>query len=224
MLRRRLPDFERLWDIVQKCLFLPLVVVILILLLAWSIDSVRAWLQAHGLRGFDVPAAVGIALAATMFVLYSFQQQLRQMGKQISAFSPPPSSNIIHGGIARVYEKFPAILSEFRPGSDSDKTLDVLGLTVFTAWPMLLEPLLSSSLRGWRVNVFFLSPDFIKKNTYFSPQWARDAETQLAAINEFTLKYEPLEGTLHRAQRGPIQLLPQMCIRDSDVTTPGRFP
>ncbi|MFZ0772222.1 MAG: hypothetical protein WCA49_25035 [Candidatus Sulfotelmatobacter sp.] len=180
-------DFEKIWDWAQKWFFIPLVAVIFVWLLAWSIDSVRTWMQGHGL-GRDVPAVVGIALAATMFVLVSFQQQLRQVAKRLGDFSPSASSRIIRGGIKDVYPELQKILAELGAGSSSERSLDVLGLTLFTAWPMLLQPGLSSAegaLRGWRVNVFLLCPDFIKSNPCFSAAWALQAEAQLLAIKEF---------------------------------------
>jgi len=187
--KQNLFNFEKIWDFAQKWFFIPLVALILIILLAWSIDSVRCWIQDHGLKGLDVPAIVGIALAATMFVLITFQQQLKQVEKRLAVFSPSTSSKIVGGGIKDVYSELANILGELGAGTGGERTLDVLGLTLFTAWPMLLEPSLSSTegaLRGWRVNVFFLSSDFIKANSCFSAPWALQSEAELSSIKEFT--------------------------------------
>jgi hypothetical protein len=188
MARRTLFDFEKTWDRAQKWFFLPLLGLILTLLLAWSIDSVRAWMQNHGLKDLDVPAVIGITLAATMFILLAFQQQLKQMGRLIGTFSPSASSKLLRGGIKDVYSELAKILADLGTGSSPERSLDVLGLTLFTAWPMLLEPSLGSTegaLRGWRVNVFFLCSDFIRANPCFSPTWALQSEAELSAIKEF---------------------------------------
>ncbi len=184
---RRQFNFERIFDLAQQWFFIPLVVLIFILLLAWSIDSVRLWMQSHGARGLDVPAIVAIALAAILFVLISFQHELKQMGERLSVFAPA-TSKIIRGGIRDVYTELDKIVAELGTGSGRGRSLDVLGLTLFTAWPMALEPNLNSSeggLRGWRVNVFFVSPEFAKANSYFSPTWALQSEAQRSAVREF---------------------------------------
>lgn len=189
MPRRRSFDFEKSWDLAQKWFFIPLVAVIFVLLLAWSTDSVRCWMQQHGLKELDVPAIVGIALAATMFVLLAFQQQLKQLGRRIGDFSPSASSRIIRGGVEHVYPELHTILDDVGTGAGSERSLDVLGLTLFTAWPMLLRSGLGSpggALRGWRVSVFCLSPDFLKANPYFSENWVKEVEAKLSSINEFT--------------------------------------
>jgi hypothetical protein len=181
-------DFEKIWDVAQKWFFLPVVGLIFALLLAWSIDSVRGWMQNHGLKDLDVPAVVGITLAATMFVLVSFQQQLKQMAKRLGDFSPSATSTIIRGGVEKVYPELQNIIAELGPGSGRKRGLDVLGLTLYTAWPVLLQPGLSGAertLRGWRVNAFLLCPDFIRSNPCFSATWALQAEAQLSTINEF---------------------------------------
>jgi hypothetical protein len=181
-------DFEKYWDRAQKWFFLPLGTVILALLLAWSIDSVRAWLQQHGLKDLDVPAVVGIVLAATMFVLVSFQRQLREVRNRLNDFSPSSSSRLISGGIQDVYAELGNIIAEIGTGPGGETGLDVVGLTLFTAWPMLVEPHLRKAqqpLRGWRVRLFVLSPEFTKSNAFFKQTWTMQAEAQISTIREF---------------------------------------
>jgi hypothetical protein len=192
---RKLIDIEKIVELASKWFLFPLLVVMFIMLLALSMDSVQKWIQNHGLAMLGVPEIVGMALVVTIFVMVIFQQQLKQVGEHLSSFSPSGSSKIVHGGVQEVYNELHKILDEIGPGSGREKGLEVMGLTLYTAWPMLLEPILSSAegaLRGWRVNIFFLSSDYIKANPCFSESWDSHSSAELKAIQEFAKKMKHL--------------------------------
>ena len=115
MMRRTLFDFDKAWDLAQKWFFVPLIGLILILLLAWSIDSVRTWMQGHGLKELDVPAVVGITLAATMFILLAFQQQLEKDLDGTKKFADMSVTDTIRTCIATgLHKKAERLRSDFK--------------------------------------------------------------------------------------------------------------
>ena len=181
-------DFEKILDFIQKWFFIPLVGVLFLLLLVWSIDPIRDLLKAHGFRDLDTEKIAAMTIAALLFVLVSFNQRMKQLGDRIDAFSPSADSKIISGGIKDVYAELDKIIAELGSGIGGGRTLDVLGLTLFSAWPILLEPNLGSavgSLQGWEINVYFLHHDYLDANPLFANTWTLHADAELSAIRDF---------------------------------------
>ncbi len=196
----RLFDFENVYDTAQRWFFVPLIACIFVLLTAWSIDSLRPELKYIGFKDLDVPAVVGITLAATMFVLLAFDHQLKSVSKQLGAFSPSLTSKIIPNGIQDVYGELGRAIREVGPGGSSERTLEILGLTLFTAWPIFLQPTLCNdpqALRGWRITLFLLEPNYIASSPFLSKEWVLDSNAQSAAIREFAVKKAQLLKSLN---------------------------
>jgi hypothetical protein len=174
-------DVERLLDRAQRWVFLPLIFICLVILVLWTVDPIRTWFVSHG---WSIESVVGIALVVTIFVLVSFDQRLGRTQERLEAFSPSDSSRICKGGVSTIYTPLQEALQEVEHARE--KTLDVLGLTLFTAWPILLHPkLMDGSLRDWQVNVYCLCPDFINGQTYFPGDWVIKSQAQIATIQTF---------------------------------------
>ncbi len=181
---RRLVNIEKLLDRAQRWVFLPLIFVCLVILLLWTVDPVRTWFVSHGWLK-DVESVVGIALVVTIFVLVSFDQRLGRTVERLDAFSPSASSRICKGGVSTIYTPLHEALKELEQAR-AEKTLDVLGLTLYTAWPQLLRPkLVDGSLRDWHVKVYCLCPDFIKDTSCFPSDWVMQSQSFLSTIQTF---------------------------------------
>lgn len=177
---------EKFLDRAQRWVFIPVIFFCLIVLLFWTIDPVRGWLVQHGVLK-DVDGVVGMALVVTIFILVSFDQRLARTEARLASFSPAASSRIFQGGVSTIYSVLNETLQGLGPeAATGDKTLDVLGLTLFTVWPIALQPrLVDGSLRDWKVNVYCLSPDFVEANSYFSRDWVMQSQAQLTTIQAF---------------------------------------
>ena len=67
-----------------------------------------------------------------------------------------------------------------------DRTVDVLGLTLFTAWNQLQGFLQQPETRGWTVRMLCLCPDFTEAGVAGVPaEWAAEARMQAATIRRF---------------------------------------
>ena len=180
----RLFNVEQLWDKAQRYFLIPLTMVSLLFLIAWAVDPVREWLQRHGFSHLDVTWIVANVLALATLVLVALESRLKRIGRQIEHFSPPGTSTIVEGGVGNIYPELRRMLNESQ--GLGAKTLDVLGLMLFTAWPNLIEPCIrDETLRKWRVNLYHLAPEFIANNPYIPPAWAANLAAKLADIQAF---------------------------------------
>lgn len=95
----------------------------------------------------------------------------------------PTASPRIYSGIREIYGPLTTILRE---ADDQGLTLDVLGLTLFSAWPIFLDPAIREGLlRAWRLNIYLLSPAFIRTNPYFPDGWLQESEAKLKLVEKF---------------------------------------
>jgi hypothetical protein len=178
-------DIERLLDRAQRWVFMPTLAVCMVLVVLWTIDPIRLWLARHRWV-LDENAIVSIALIAVIFVLVSFDQKLTGTQKRLDSFSPFASSRIVRGGVSTIYEPLQAALNEIGPESGEDRTLIVLGLTLYTAWPIVVQPRLGNGgFRDWRVTLYCMNPEFMEANPCFPADWALNARASLSSIQAF---------------------------------------
>lgn len=151
-----------------------------ILIFLWTIDPIRNWLEVKQLFNQDkLLAVIAIALAMIIFFLEHLTTVVIDATRKLDTIQPSQFSPPITGGVLGVY---PRIREEVdKADSRNEKTLEVLGLTLYTAWPMIKNWLQEDKTRDWKVTVFCLSPTFIKENLNRIPQHWLDNATQYAA-------------------------------------------
>ncbi len=105
----------------------------------------------------------------------------------------PAASPRIYSGVREIYGPLTTILRE---ANHENLTLDVLGLTLFSAWPMFLDPAIRDGLlRAWRLNIYVLSPDFIRNSPFFPDGWVHESEAKLKLIEKFAAAHSnPVDG------------------------------
>ncbi len=131
-------DLERLWDVAQRYFLIPLTVVNLVFISVWTVDPAREWLQHHGFSHLDVSWIVANVLALATLVLVALESRVKSIARQVGRFSPSGSSKIVEGGVAEIYPDLRRMLNDGQ--GLRTRSLDVLGLSLFTAWPNLIEP------------------------------------------------------------------------------------
>jgi len=81
-------------------------------------------------------------------------------------------------------------------------TIDVLGLTLFSAWPVALEPQLQNEeIRNCVINLYLIDTAFAQKTPQlFRAEWLRDMESKPKEIAAF------LEENAERLQRNRVEV------------------
>ena len=156
-----------------------------ILIFLWTIDPIRNWLEEKRLFNQDkLLAVIAVALAMIIFFLEHLTKAVMDATRKMDALQPSQFSWPIIGGVLGVYPR----LREEIDNADSrnEKTLEVLGLTLYTAWPMIKGWLQEEKTRDWKVTVFCLSPAFIKENLNRIPQhWLDNAIQYVTEVRRY---------------------------------------
>jgi hypothetical protein len=155
---------KRIIRVVQVLFALPA----LLLFAGYAISPLRARLESIGLiDASSVVPLIGVLLTVAVSSLDDIFKALSTSITEIAKLTPA-SSLIIKGGKADVFEKLGPMLRNLK---GSHKTLDVLGVTLSTAWPQLKAFLETTDVDGWKVRLLCLDPSFR----------SRAAETDAAA-------------------------------------------
>jgi len=155
-----------------------------ILIGLWCIKPVRDWM---GSISWIDPAYIFfiIALALTL-ILVVLDKLEAKVGTICSTFNNSKSENqceIIEHGVAEVYPHLHNVLSEI--SNKSERSLKVLGLTLYTAWPQISTWLATSDSEDWNIELCVLDPAFAKTTGAIQDKWISAINSQLEAINEF---------------------------------------
>lgn len=144
---------KRIIRVVQVLVALPA----LLLLAGYAIPPLRARLESIGLiDASSVVPLIGVLLAVAVSSLDDIFKAISTSATEIKRLTPA-SSLIIKGGKAEVFEKLGPMLRNLK---GSQKTLDVLGLTLFAAWPQLKSFLETTDVDGWKLRLLCLDPSF----------------------------------------------------------------
>src|SRR5947209_3629099 len=105
-----------------------------IVFLAWVIEPSRVWLESHGIISENaVLALVGLGLA----IVIGGVQELRSI---VEPLIKTATSRIVDNGVSGVYEALDHVIRE-KSGTPiprrKARRIEVLGLTLFSAWPHL---------------------------------------------------------------------------------------
>jgi hypothetical protein len=122
----------------------------LIVFAAWSIPPLRKFLEDTGY--FDDKTIGGILGVLVVVILYSLTELSRRtknIDKAVESLVPSQSA-LLENGINDVYNP---LLRELGEVPEKERTLDVLGLVLYTAWPQLEGWLNQKNTAGWTINL-----------------------------------------------------------------------
>lgn len=171
-------------DRVSTSLQMFLLVVAIGFMIAWAISPVRERLEKSGYFDHETALeAVGLALILTLGLLTMLS---KKMGKIASAMEVISHSHqdILDRGVGSVY---PHLLEGLQgTANHRERILDVLGLTLYTAWPHIQAWINNGELRDWVITLHCLDPVYIEANqSCFSKKWIHHAQAQIEDIEHY---------------------------------------
>lgn len=164
------------------------VVVVLapLVLIAWAIVPVRDWLRHRAY--FDEGTIIGLLGLVISLTLVHFNHLVRRTDQVTQALADlsRSRSGVIANGVTDVY---PELLAELRALPVRARQVDVLGLTLFTAWNQLQGFLPQPETRGWTVRLLCICPGFVERELPGIPrEWAGESRRQAETIRRFLEK------------------------------------
>jgi hypothetical protein len=181
--------FNQIYDAIRRYVYPVILIVGLLACVAWSIQPLRAAMVSKGLiDDKSVFSILGVMITITLFELQQHEKRLKELDRSINLFSPSDGSQIVSGGVGQVYNHLNPVLSKMA-GSGRDATsIDVLGLTLFSAWPIALRPnIRDGKFRNCTINLYCLDADFLRSHpTLFSEEWVDQASSKPLEIERFT--------------------------------------
>lgn len=181
-----IPDIiKKVW---RKCQII-LTVITALTLIGWTVSPVRSWLLKAGV--FDESTIYYIvALTATLLVtiISELKTSMTEMSKKLDKFSKESDSQIIENGVRDVYPHLSKNLESI--DNRNEKTLDVIGLTLYSAWPQLGPWIQSEKARHWKIRLFILNSDFINGNKLIKTAWKDEATSMKARIEDFIEEFK----------------------------------
>jgi hypothetical protein len=155
------------------------------LIVSWAIPPVRdRLLQGRWFDEHTMNEAVALALLLTMGLLHHLYRQMTEVSHELKHLIGM-GSNIIHGGVGQVY---PHLLGALESGGRGRRrSLEVLGLTLYTAWPQIHAWISEGSAHDLDITLYCLEPEFIVGQSNWIPQyWENHAKAQIDSIRRFT--------------------------------------
>ena len=192
--RRPLAEIAaRLSDGLVHAVKVAFVVVVIVFLAANAIPAVHDRLKNFGILDEGVIAeTVGIAFVLTVALLHRLDQQVGQLTRAFQEEHGTQSA-LIFGGVGEVFPRVRAAIQDHP--SNEPKILEVLGLTLYATWPQVQAWLKSDSLRGWKIILTSMSPEFLCASGFCPPTWCAEAKAIHAAIQaHVTLKQAELSA------------------------------
>jgi hypothetical protein len=126
--------------------------------------------------GFTKPGPLGQAII-TIVVVSIFFEVRRLAGRK-------PVSQRRH--FADPMDVYPVLLEHVQAtGRAEEKVLDVLGLTLFTAWPSIRFWVARAELNGWTVRFTAINDAGDRFPKHLSESWFRDARSNLDSIMDY---------------------------------------
>lgn len=178
-------DFgNRLQKILQMAQLGFLLFAILLLIL-WAITPTRSWLESFQIFDYNsMLAVVAIALILTISLLSQLHKSFTTLSTRIEQFTKASSAKLIPNGILDVYPNLFKALDSIK--NKEQKTLKVLGLTLYTAWPKIEAWLKLDKTRDWDITLFCLSPEFAGSSPNQIPQkWVQESKTYSEEISNY---------------------------------------
>ena len=156
-------------------------------LVLWLIDPVRDWLVAN--RLMDIERVVGLCALSILFSL----RAIERLNTRVDRFVASEEESIILDGTAKVYEAVDDVIERCcdspRPRSNEGRRqLDILGITLFSAWDHLQPLLKKPTFRDWDVTFACMQADYAKAQASVPPEWSEPLPARLRDITDFVKK------------------------------------
>jgi hypothetical protein len=207
--RRRARDREsgtlstrvrRVWEVVTTTLAL----LTAIYLVLNTIEPTRMVLERYVLKlnVEALTAIVAIMLEVAIVAVYQLGRQVRTMRTELG---PRKETQIVDdvGGVVDAVKRLS------RTGRRSERTLEVLGLTLNTTWPQLVPWVTGHDAPAhWRITLYSLDPAFVEGTDELPDHWAGEAARSQERIR--ALAEEEAEDLAHR--RIKLELRTYACV------------
>jgi hypothetical protein len=182
---------RKAWEVVTTTLAL----ITAIYLILNTIGPTRLLLERYVVKlNMEILAAfVAIMLEVAIISVYQLGREVRKLNSRIES----ASNNEIFTDIGSVIRH---VQSRSHKLHRRDRRLEVLGLTLNTAWPQLITWLISSRTSHWRIKLYCLDPDFLRSCAELPDHWADEAERSRGRINR------TLQNEEHAIQEQQMQL------------------
>ena len=137
---------------------------------------------------------VGVMVTITVFELQQKEKTVKRLEGSLATFSPAESSQVEFGGVGQIYSHFNPAVKKMVEESNCNTRIDVLGLTLFSAWPVALAPHIENGdIRNCTINAYILAPEFLTKNKdLFKEDWLNHASGKPKEIQEFCTENDSL--------------------------------
>jgi hypothetical protein len=151
-------------------------------LLLWLIPPVRDWLTSHNL----LPESAVIAIVAlSMLLVLSALLELNSFVR--SKLRTDSADDLILGGVNGIYPHVLRCMRARRQGRR--RKLEVLGLTLYTAWPQLGPFFAEPETRNWDLELYVLDPEWVGETASIPPAWVDLSSAQIKSITDFITKH-----------------------------------
>ncbi len=186
---------------------LAVVILSAIFLVLWAIAPVRNFLRLMKL--FDestVTYIVVLLIAMIVTMIHELSERTRSVDDALTdrdrqllertekidkalAMLQPAQSVLIDGGISKVY---PCLFEELNRARESERVLDVFGLTLITAWPQLKAWLAQPETPlGWTIRLLCLSPHMANRGMpWIRSEWYENARGMIQEIEAYLVREE----------------------------------
>lgn len=154
-----------------------------LLLIAWSIAPLRAWLERNAYFDKDtLVALLGLVVSLTLVNFHHLLKRTENVNQLLSDMSKS-RSGVIANGVSEVY---PELMAELKNLPKHERSVEILGLNLFTAWNQLQGFLHDQDVRGWKVHMLCICPDFAQSGVRgIPPEWGVDAQNQVNSISRY---------------------------------------
>jgi hypothetical protein len=157
---------ERILSFTQATLAAGGLIVVILLSIPWLDDPLKK-------LGFTTPGLVSQAILTIVVVSIFFEVRSLTERRPVSQLKHFPDP----------MDVYPVLLERIQATSrKEEKVLDVLGLTLYTAWPSIRFWLNRSDLNGWTMRFTAIADDSDRFIDHMSRSWFPDARANLTNI------------------------------------------
>src|SRR6266446_108964 len=158
-----------------------------LLLILWLVEPSREWLREHNI--VDEHTIIAFAPLAILFMLRAFEGNSARLDQLIRN----DDSAMIPEGIGRVYERLKPVIDNLANSRSfiagrARRRIDLLGITLFTAWSNVQIYLQDSRFSDFEITFSCVTPEFIEQSGVIPNEWAAESRQRIAEIHQFLLR------------------------------------
>lgn len=163
---------------------IALLVLVLVFIVAWTFPPAREYLERK--KWFDehtMNEAVALALLMTMGLLNHLYRKMAEVSREVQHLVGM-GSNMVLGGVGQVYPHLRGAIEKI--GGGRSRSLEVLGLTLYTAWPQIQAWISEAFVRDLEITLYCLDPEFIRNQNMWIPgHWENNSRAQIESVRRF---------------------------------------